>query len=62
MLNPIDGATIDDPYDRGYWRRYLGKPRPSGRQRDRDARRGWDECNAELEAEATSAAREAGEK
>lgn len=35
------------PFDDGYWARYDGKPRPSGRlQRD-----GWDTCNRELRNE-----------
>ena len=36
------------PYDRGYWERYDGKPRP---KYGMAARQGWDDCDAELRAE-----------
>lgn len=38
----------DHPYDRGYWRRYDEKSRPS----DVQGRLGWSNCNRELRDEA----------
>lgn len=41
-------VRANHPYDRGYWRRYDGKPRPN----DKQGRAGWDDCNRELREEA----------
>lgn len=42
------GLTIaPDPYDVGYFMRYLGWPKPSGGRR----RDGWVDCNQEIKAE-----------
>lgn len=41
-----------DPYDRGYWARYDGLPRPSEGDPTPPAEvEGWDDCDAELKAE-----------
>lgn len=34
----------NNPYDDGYWARFAGKKRPTGRRQ----RQGWDDCNREL--------------
>lgn len=38
------------PFDDGYWSRYDGRPRPSGKRQ----REGWDDCNRELREERQS--------
>lgn len=47
-------AAVEDahPYDRGYWARYGGQPRPDA---PKLAQEGWDDCDAELKAEAEAA-------
>ena len=43
------GICIEnDPYDRGYWARYNGFPRPDRKGARRD---GWDACDEELRDE-----------
>lgn len=39
------GITIEKhPYDRGYWARFNGQPRPSAWRE----RQGWDQCDREI--------------
>lgn len=45
------------PYDQGYWARYDGKPRPSELPGNLLARQGWDDCDAEIDAETRAVSR-----
>lgn len=46
-LSRLTGCEVDDhPYDRGYWSRIVGDPRPD----EYFAARGWDHANRELAA------------
>lgn len=46
-------VTEPHPYDRGYWARFNGQPRP---KRSGPGREGWDDCDAELTDERRSRA------
>lgn len=39
----MDIVIENHPFDRGYWKRFNGLPRPRGKERE-----GWDACHEEL--------------
>lgn len=57
MTPSPDRVVENHPYDRGYWARYDGQPRPKRPGAKRD---GWDQCDAEIRDEARCTASETG--